>query len=200
MTRHYIIHSLLFKIILVLLVIGPIVVMVYYICQSEWWSVIMFGLLQFFCWFVLLVGGIGRYGFMDKTPSFMFIINMLNEVNYFRKRGYAITNILGAGSVHPSVLMEKPGMPKVEIYYNCPPLMWNYSSLKIDFGDRIICRRYDINPDMNKFACKYDSIFGPADPEVVDLEEYDLERLTLELELKKRKQRKANQSYIITND
>ncbi len=200
MTRHYIIHSLLLKIVLILLAICPIVVMGYYICQREWWSVIICVLLQFFCWFVLLVGGIGRYGFIDKTPSWMFITNMLDEVNYFRKRGYAITNILGAGSVHPSVLMEKPDMPKVEIYYNCPPLMWNYSTLKIDFGDRIICRRYDLNPDKNKFACKYDPIFGPADPELIDINEYDLERLTLELELKRRKQRKTNNSYIIAND
>lgn len=194
MTRHYIIHSLLLKIGLILLTIGPIAVMLYYICQREWWAVITCMVLQFFLWFVLLGGFVIRYGFKDKTPSFMSIINMLDEVNYFRKRGYAITNIYGAESFHPSVQMEKAGMPTVEIYYNCPPLMWDYATLKIDSGDRQISRRYDLHPDMNKFAAKYDSLFGPADPGVIYLNEYDLYQLTAELELNRRRRMQANRS------
>lgn len=194
MTRHYIIHSLLLKIGLILLTIGPIAVMVYYICQREWEAVIICVVLQFIFWFVLLVGLIGRYGFFDKTPSCMFIINMLGEVNYFRKRGYTITNIYGVESLHPSVQMEKAGMPTVEFYFNYPPLMWDYATLKIDLGDRLISRRYDLNPDMNKFAAKYDSIFGPAAPGVIYLNEYDLYQLTAELELNRRRRMKANRS------
>lgn len=174
MTRHYIIYSLLLEIGLVLLSIGPIAVMVYYICQREWGAVIICVVLQFIFWFVMLVGFIGLYGFVDKTPSCMFIINMLDEVNYFRKRGYWITNLYRAGSFNASVQLEKADMPTVEINYNYPPLMWNYATLKINFGDRQICRRYDLHPDMNKFASKYDSIFGPADSGIVDLNESDL--------------------------
>ena len=202
MTRFYLLKTFALRVIVLSFLFGPAIFTIMYACRGEWQSFFVSILVGIFLFMVVLISFVGVHGFDNSTQIWMFMPAVLNEINYFRKRGYQLGALLSQDFYYPGVVMAKEGMPTVELYYNYRIFQWGHTVLKIKSGDTVTSYSYDTAPDAKKLAKKFDSIFGLADPNVKDLTDIDLNPFAERRRLQKlRRQREnATQSESVVNN